>query len=366
MWSDQTTTPVCPNTLQQVPMTGLQAKRKRDDAEETSADLPALKCGRGPAWPSSPRPRPWPPEDNSPPDSDEDEDDDELEELSSKLYCYPEGASPPSPASFYRSAPASEPYCPPGPPRGFSRTYWPPQYCYQPAAAPTPTPMQTIRCAENGKSYLELGSAASTVVKSRAATYRQQRHTVLNISMCKLSRFRQFPDPSLHRSVLICNTLRRIEREMEKDSQQEAAAAAPPAAAAPYQPPVVYPATPPPPSEPFFELRDLASPAPRATPFPSPHHPGSADDSSSVSSSINWSSVLSLSSQSDLDPLNNNGGGGAAAGDDLDSSSHSSEWRLCSDQDSVLKSLERTTLVHHAGVNGEELVDSLMQVLVGT
>lgn len=44
-----------------------------------------------------------------------------------------------------------------------------------------------------------------------------QRQSIFNISMCKLSRFRQSPDPSLLRSVLICNTLRNIERDMERD-----------------------------------------------------------------------------------------------------------------------------------------------------
>jgi SERTA motif len=356
-------------------MMGLQAKRKRDDQDQ---ELPALKCGRGLAWPSSPRPTPRlgpqraPPlwaleEPDSPPDSDDEEDDDELmEELECRKvqtpYCYPSGAeaAPPSPAPFYRGgggAPATptsgEPYCPPG---RFSRTYWPPQYCYQPPTpTPAPTPTQTIRCAENGKSYLELGSAASTVVKSRAATYRQQRLQVLNISMCKLSRFRQFPDPSLHRSVLICNTLRRIEREMEADSHEPPPPPPPPAAPYQQQPPVAYPATPPPQEVPFYEhnLRDLASPAPRLTPFPSPQHPGPDD----ASGSINWGSVLSLSSQSsDLDPLNNNG---RLLLDELEPAGC---WRIGAD-DSVLKSLERTT---SAGVNGDELVDSLMQVLVGT
>ncbi|CAB3374865.1 Hypothetical predicted protein [Cloeon dipterum] len=366
MWSDQASTPICPNSQQQVPMTGLQAKRKRDEEEESS--LPALKCGRGVAWPSAARPTPrlvpvreslWTLEDNSPPDSDEEEeDDDELDELEgrSKQYLYPEqAASPASPVAFYRSS--GDPYSPP-PHRFIGGRCWSQQYCYQPQTH-SPTPTQTIRCAENGKSYLELGSAASTVVKSRMAVYRQQRQNVFSLSMLKLARFRQYPDPSLHRSVLICNTLRRIERETEQEKVE-----APPAAAAPQQPPyqqpIAYPATPPPQEVPFFEpsLRDLASPAPRVTPFPSPAHPGAEE---SVSSSINWSSVLSLSSQSDLDPLNNNGAASAGAlGDDLDN-----EWRLGSD-DSVLKSLERTTLVHQAGVNGEELVDSLMQVLVGT
>jgi hypothetical protein len=182
--------------------------------------------------------------------------------------------------------------------------------------------------------------------------------------MCKLSRFRQFPDPSLHRSVLICNTLRRIEREMEHDSQFFSSEP-PPTSSTPgpmnYQTPPSYPATPPPQELPHYEhsLRDLASPAPRATPFPSPAHPG-IDDSAS---SINWGSVLSLSSQSDLDPLNNNSGAGSTSLlDDLDSDLPS--WRLTplTSADQVLKSVP----TEPRSVVGEELMDSLMNVLVGT
>lgn len=166
---------------------------------------------------------------------------------------------------------------------------------------------QTIRCDENGKSYLDLGSGSapttpnSNVFSSRCCNprtkwcmcgpscYRQRRLTVLNISMCKLGRYRQFTDPSLYRSVLICNTLRYIEREMEQEgcfanNQQT--------------PPLIVLEPPPEP--------------PRApTPYPPPlsqtnlqddNDSGIGDDNRS----INWGSVLSLSSQSDLDPLNNN------------------------------------------------------------
>jgi hypothetical protein len=45
----------------------------------------------------------------------------------------------------------------------------------------------------------------------------RQRQQIFNISMCKLNRFRQSPDPSLLRSVLICNTLRTLERELERE-----------------------------------------------------------------------------------------------------------------------------------------------------
>ncbi|KOX71299.1 hypothetical protein WN51_04403 [Melipona quadrifasciata] len=159
----------------------------------------------------------------------------------------------------------------------------------------------TIRREENGKSYLELGSSyranerccegsRSSWCRRGRACYRQRRLAVLNISMCKLARYRQFPDPSLHRSVLICNTLRHLEREMERDRS-------------------------PPPMEPVIPapIAQLQPPEQgRLTPFPMPPTPSNETDADSGigdsddSRSINWGSVLSLSSQSPLDPLNNN------------------------------------------------------------
>lgn len=41
------------------------------------------------------------------------------------------------------------------------------------------------------------------------------RQIVFNISMCKLTRYRQTADPDLVKSVLICNTLKRLQRELE-------------------------------------------------------------------------------------------------------------------------------------------------------
>ncbi|XP_063984694.1 uncharacterized protein LOC135166420 isoform X1 [Diachasmimorpha longicaudata] len=159
----------------------------------------------------------------------------------------------------------------------------------------------TIRREENGKSYLELGSSyranerccegsRSSWCRRGRACYRQRRLAVLNISMCKLARYRQFPDPSLHRSVLICNTLRHLEREMERDRS-------------------------PPPMEPVIQapMAQLQPPEQgRLTPFPMPPISSNETDvdsgigDSDDSRSINWGSVLSLSSQSPLDPLNNN------------------------------------------------------------
>lgn len=94
---------------------------------------------------------------------------------------------------------------------------------------------QTIRCAENGKSYLELGcgSYSSFDLKhfkrccdgrtnwcSNKQCYRDRRLKIRNLSMFKLSRFRQVSEQSLYRSVLICNTLKCIDREMEMEMKE--------------------------------------------------------------------------------------------------------------------------------------------------
>ncbi|XP_043466299.1 uncharacterized protein LOC122501098 [Leptopilina heterotoma] len=158
-----------------------------------------------------------------------------------------------------------------------------------------------IRREENGKSYLELGSSyranerccegsRSSWCRRGRTCYRQRRLAVLNISMCKLARYRQFPDPSLHRSVLICNTLRHLEKEMERDRS----------------PPPMEPVV----STPIAQLQSTEQG--RLTPFPVPPISSTETDADSGigdsedSRSINWGSVLSLSSQSPLDPLNNN------------------------------------------------------------
>lgn len=293
--------------------------------------------------------------------------------------------SPPAPAGYYRQdvvtvhGPNAVPPPPPQTP--------PPQ-----PVAPGPQQQQTIRCDENGKSYLDLGSSypvnsvnhvnqmAKCCDGSRTSwcsrgpgpggpgsCYRQRRLAVLNLSMCKLGRYRQFSDPSLRRSVLICNTLRLLEREMEQDGcffnspaqpqhggmgnareqcgpcpqpptpvQQNApqpVVAGPGAGPGPLPPHAYHqqfsdvplgvpmnghgypPATPYRVPEPttyeqnFRELTTLTTPL-RPTPFPSPAHSGCDSDSGlgddDTTRGINWGSVLSLSSQSDLDPLNNN------------------------------------------------------------
>lgn len=122
---------------------------------------------------------------------------------------------------------------------------------------------QQIQCDENGKSYIELsGKTAFSIQEEWTAVwnpaerqnaysavntqqecntlqsvgtdntmneesrnwhsnsqsvYRHQRLSILSLSMFKLNRFRQCSDPSLHKSVLICNTLRQIEDEMERE-----------------------------------------------------------------------------------------------------------------------------------------------------
>ncbi|CAM1325476.1 Uncharacterised protein at_DN1032 [Pycnogonum litorale] len=55
---------------------------------------------------------------------------------------------------------------------------------------------------------------------TRHNIYMWQRQSVLNISMCKLNHYRQVPNPSLRRSVLIFNTLRNIEEEMRTEMME--------------------------------------------------------------------------------------------------------------------------------------------------
>ncbi|KAK3912493.1 Cell division cycle-associated protein 4 [Frankliniella fusca] len=308
----------------------------------------------------------------------------------------PNGASqpsPPAPAGYYRQDVVASAPVPNSVPSVVPNAVQPPPAQTPPPQRPPASHQQTIRCEENGKSYLDLGSSypvttsassgANQVVKccdgsrtswcsrgpgpgAPGSCYRQRRLAVLNLSMCKLGRYRQFSDPSLRRSVLICNTLRLLEREMDQDgcffnSPAQHAAREPcgpcpaPAPAAPlpvHQPPPHQPAPLPLPLPPTYHhqqfpevplgmpmvnghgypgagagagaatpyrlpepttyeqnFRELTTPL-RPTPFPSPAHPGCDADSGlgddDSTRGINWGSVLSLSSQSDLDPLNNN------------------------------------------------------------
>jgi hypothetical protein len=279
---------------------------------------------------------------------------------------------------------------------------------------------QRIECAENGKSYLQLGTmnahsnhsnhhvpvtpviqpkpnmvyrrpippfrnhnmvsmnsaagAAASVAtprpvcdhsnclqKKNSYCYRGQRSRMLNMSLSKLHMARQSHEGSLRRSVLICNMLRYIEEETEREAINETNqyhnTVSPPHNMETDQywpqtsqhtssPPTPTPTTTssqqgsvadspiynmaeasrqqtPQPTfsqcgsgardlEPPYEatLKDFNS-AFRSTPYSSPAHPGSDMDSGlgvgDEDRGINWSSVLSLSSgQSELDPLNNN------------------------------------------------------------
>lgn len=158
--------------------------------------------------------------------------------------------------------------------------------CWRGPRTTWPYAQETIRCAENGKSYLELGSGGWARRRCCARQcHRERRLKVMNLCVVKLSRFRQSADPSLRRSVLVCNTLRRMEREAEREAAEEAARA---------------------PREPPAPLPPLGAPG-RATPFPAPQadaDSGYGDED--CARPIDWGSVLSLSSQSALDPLNNN------------------------------------------------------------
>nr|XP_045586844.1 mucin-12-like [Procambarus clarkii] len=109
---------------------------------------------------------------------------------------------------------------------------------------------------------------------ARPSCYHQQRLSVLNVSMYKLNRFRQFPDPSLHRSVLICNTLRHIERELEAEGVSVATILAHSHAHAAHshlQGSTPNPGTPPCPEP--MPSSPPPSPAPSEGPLPSMHAP---------------------------------------------------------------------------------------------
>ncbi|KAJ8874397.1 hypothetical protein PR048_025246 [Dryococelus australis] len=205
---------------------------------------------------------------------------------------------------------------------------------------------QTIRCDENGKSYLDLGSSSARYVQNGAANSAvngpdklvQQRPWLGVLPPAQVGRPEHFhvqigeiqtvPRPSLHRSVLICNTLRYIEREMEQEgfffnSPVAGNNVQTPMCPLPQPPPPVEPASSYAPSFPevpaietMYRGMDISSPyeqnlrefssSGRATPFPHNYETDSGLGDDESGRGINWGSVLSLSSQSDLDPLNNN------------------------------------------------------------
>lgn len=142
-----------------------------------------------------------------------------------------------------------------------------------------------------------------------------------------LFRYRQCSDPSLRRSVLICNTLRRLEREMESE---------PPEVSYPTLPELSPPSRPLPvlqePAAANYEqsLREMTCSSGRATPFPSQVQDtdsGIGDDE--TTKPINWGSVLSLSSQTDLVALNSSelyAELGLSSGDAVEWKDNTNEW----------------------------------------
>ena len=390
--------------------------------------------------------------------SDDDEEDDEVSDLETgedteeEEVEDDEGDEEPSPSPIFDPVLRGTPAKPllPSPPKAIysNDRFWnnsynhqqqqqqqqqqPPQQQQQPQQQNTfqflDQTTQRIECAENGKSYLQLGTmnahphphhhqhhhhlpvtpviqpkpnmvyrrpippfrhmvsspanGASGVTittprpvcdhsnclqRKNSYCYQSQRSRMLSLSLSKLHMARQSHDGSLRRSVLICNMLRYIEDETDKEAAQEAVHQFPgnttpmetqqpeaqqywppsslsqPQVSSP-PPPISMPVTggatvasgdptaapiypmssagsqpiqhPPPifsaPSnremEPYENtLKDFNS-AFRSTPYSSPAHPGSDLDSGIADEDrgINWSSVLSLSSQSELDPLNNN------------------------------------------------------------
>ncbi|KAI1296892.1 hypothetical protein HDE_05051 [Halotydeus destructor] len=64
---------------------------------------------------------------------------------------------------------------------------------------------------------LSSASSQSQSPSKGQMSYTRLRQIMFNVSMGKLNRYRQTPDPRLLRSVLICNTLKRIERDLDKE-----------------------------------------------------------------------------------------------------------------------------------------------------
>ncbi|XP_050711870.1 mucin-2-like isoform X2 [Eriocheir sinensis] len=389
-----------------------------------------------------------------------------------------------SPSTTYPAQSYNQTYTSPST-YGQPNTYYNPRQSYSPGpyAYPAGENYSTFE-GENGCSYSYGGSGYGAVRGSlvpsrgpprcmspycdptrgspRPSCYHQQRLSVLNVSMYKLNRFRQFPDPSLHRSVLICNTLRHIERELEAEGVSVASLLAhshahpahshlqgatlgpgsppcpepmpssspsPPAAmdtslssmqtppagsplAAPSTPPPSTASTPPPPvthySSPVYPTPQYLPTDPASAsydnretvhlrPYPnlvaSTSHEESREGPSGVSTdntevesspappsprptpapqeerteAINWCSVLSLSSQTDLDSMNNNeyGEWSSEAASDLDYNrpEDGPPWKLPSlSAEDVLKSFPEAS----KRLEPNEDLDSIINVLVGS
>ena len=247
-----------------------------------------------------------------------------------------------------------------------------------PPRPPNPTPPPACGEMTGAGGLLHPAAAAQSC-------YRQQRTEMLSLSLHKLHMARQRSDSSLRRSVLICNMLRYIEEESNSEARQHEASTAH------YHhdhthhqhhhqqqhlhsgggggqelqqsywgtnsfnaPPTPNPYTTTSNSQQHRDtsggnsfvpdnggvgggfdapLKDFNSAFRQSSPAASPAASSVADSSSSDSDSeergINWSSVLSLTSQNELDPLNNNtfaeptgiwcgsGGGHAAVASDV-------------------------------------------------
>lgn len=160
---------------------------------------------------------------------------------------------------------------------------------------------QTVEC--DGKSYIQLGAVAPQ--RERSQFYRYQRFTVLHATMVKLSRHRRMMDPVLRKSVLLFNTMRHIERELEQEGLSLAAAFNPhhfesgPLTLDPPPPPQT-PTPPPAAAAPCSSTGVISSPCTDS---------GFGDDE------INWGSVLSLSSQPELELMSGDGGATSLSSD---------------------------------------------------
>ena len=88
----------------------------------------------------------------------------------------------------------------------------------------TPESTNVASKADNPRPSKESRQSIHTTITSRILEhslnlsaqhfYVRQRQQIFNISICKLNRFRQSSDPSLLRSVLVCNGLKALEREL--------------------------------------------------------------------------------------------------------------------------------------------------------
>lgn len=201
--------------------------------------------------------------------------------------------------------------------------------------------------AAGGQTTRPVCDHSNCLQRKTSFCYRSQRSRMLNLSLSKLHMARQNHEGSLRRSVLICNMLRYIEDETETEAVQEtqqfnnatttptttttspphnmetdqywtpstngqATPTAPEGQPAqqygPHQQQQQQAFVGPPADTYETTLKDFNS-AFRSTPYSSPVHPGTEVDSGlgdNEDRGINWSSVLTLSSQSELDPLNNN------------------------------------------------------------